>query len=72
MHELLGIKLGEELPQSKLTAEDVRILRDAHAEYKRLKKQADELSPSALAKKFGVTRYQVLRVVNYDDWKHVL
>ena len=37
----------------------------------RVAAQADELSPSALAKKFEISRNQVYRIVNYSDWKHV-
>lgn len=65
------MKRGDELPQTKLTEDDVRLLRQCGDEYQRLKRQADELSPTALAKKFGITRYQVLRVQNYYDWKHI-
>lgn len=62
---------GEELPQTKLTAEDVVLIRKAHQEHLRLQAQADELSPGTLAKKFGISRNQVYRIVNYSDWKHV-
>ena len=62
---------GEELPQTRLTADDISLIRRAHAEHLRLKAQADELSPPALAKKFEVSRNQIYRIVNYTDWKHV-
>ena len=62
---------GEELPQTRLTEADVVLIRQAYQEHLRIQAQADELSPSALAKKFEISRNQVYRIVNYSDWKHV-
>lgn len=35
------MKRGDELPQTKLTEDDVRLLRQCGDEYQRLKRQAD-------------------------------
>ena len=57
----------------KLTADDVRKIREIHdwkmAEQKRLDETA---SAEALAEKFGVHVRTVEKVLNYSTWRHVL
>lgn len=57
--------------QTKLTADDVRIIRDCYDEYKRLKRQVDELSPTSLARKFGVSKATLQKVCERVTWKYL-
>lgn len=52
-------------PGSKLTPEDVNLIRQAAAERERLKREADKLSNQALAGKFGVSPTTISCVINY-------
>lgn len=55
-------------PGSKLTADDVVLIREAAAERDRLKAEADKLSNDALAEKFGVSPTTISCVIN--RWYH--
>jgi DNA invertase Pin-like site-specific DNA recombinase len=55
-------KRGEELPQSRLTAADIRGIRLAVFE---------GASPSEVAKWYGISRIHVWRIANRKAWKHV-
>jgi hypothetical protein len=65
------IKRGQQLPQSKLTDEDVRLLRKCVAERERLRKQANELSNKKLAEKFDVHVRTVEKALQGYSWIHV-
>ena len=52
---------GERNPFAKLTAEDVRQIRDLHP----------TVGPAALASRFGVTRENIWQIVTRRTWKHV-
>ena len=55
-------------PGSKLTPEDVQLIRAAVAERERLKEEVKKLSNAALAEKFGVSPTTISCVANY--WYH--
>ena len=63
---------GEALPQSKLTDEQVRKIRQEHAdkqaEIERLNAAYDA---RALAKKYGVSKATITKVLTYQTWRHV-
>lgn len=63
---------GNDLPQTKLTAEDVKMIRELHAfkqdEIKRLNKT---LSIEGLAEKFDVSPGTVDKILRYQTWKHI-
>lgn len=63
---------GEHLPQSKLTAEDVRHIRALH-EFKKaeIKRINDTLGIEALAEKFDVAPSTVEKILSFQTWKHV-
>ena len=53
---------GQQLPQSKLTDDDVRIMRALHS---------DGFPTTHIAPKFDVNQATAWRVCNYATWKHV-
>lgn len=53
---------GDEHPQSRLTADDVRKIRGAHA---------DGETQVALAERFGVTFQNIHRIVRRKTWRHL-
>lgn len=64
--------VGSKLPQSKLTEDDVRMIRQIHAEkLEQIKKLNESCSASALAEKFGVHVRTMEKVLNYSTWRHV-
>lgn len=63
---------GEDLPQSKLTAELVRKMRRLHARKERLKRLLDErYGAAALAAKCSVAETTMNKVLTYATWRHV-
>ena len=68
----LKVKRGTDLPQSKLTDEDVRLARQLH-EYKQaeIKRLNETLSIKALAEKFDVSERAMERALNRANWGHV-
>ena len=65
-------KRGEDLPQSKLTEDDVRLIRQAHAEaLAEIKRLQQHVSARALAEKFGVHVRTIEKVLSYQSWRHV-
>ena len=66
------VKRGEALPWSKLTEEDVMMIRELYewkqAEIKRLNSIA---SAKALAEKFGVSTQTIEKVIARETWGHV-
>jgi predicted DNA-binding transcriptional regulator YafY len=65
------IKRGSELPQTKLTDDDVKLIRQCVLERERLREEAKKLSNEALAEKFEVHTRTIDRVTQYRGWIHV-
>lgn len=68
----LSVKRGQDLPHSKLTDGDVRLIRQFVAERDRLKSQLKEMSNARLAAKFDVHVRTIDRVTANENWTHVL
>lgn len=69
----LKVKRGVELPQSKLTDDDVRLIRQLHDfKKKEIRRLNDALSIEAIANKFGVHRRTIEKVLFFDGWRHVI
>lgn len=63
---------GESLPQSKLTEDDVRKIRELHDfKISEIKKLNDSLSAKALAEKFDVHCRTIEKILSYETWTHV-
>lgn len=62
---------GERCHNAKLTADDIKLLFKCVAERERLRKQANELSNDALARKFEVHRATIEKVLRRETWYHV-
>ena len=63
---------GEELPQSKLTAELVAEIRSARRQREALRKHiAENLSNEALAKKLGVHVRTIEKAITNETWSHL-
>jgi len=65
------IRRGEELTQSKLTEEDIRMIRELVKYREKLKKEVAGLSNKALAEKFDVHQRTMDKAVRYETWRHV-
>jgi len=63
---------GEALPQSKLTDDDVRLIRALVEERRQLTQQARSLSNARIAEKFGVHERSVEKIINGEQWGHVI
>lgn len=57
-------KRGEQLPQSRLTVAKVREIRAAHVPYCRTN------GAPALARRYGLHRRTVEKVLAYESWAH--
>lgn len=69
----LPYRTGEELPQSKLNETLVRRIREEHASKERQKRELDaQFSAAALAKRYGVAKTTIEKVLTYATWRHVL
>lgn len=62
---------GTDHPLSKLTDDDVRLIRECVAERERLREEARRLSNEALAEKFGVHHRTIERITQYRGWIHI-
>lgn len=62
---------GEAHWAAKLTEEDVRQIRELHAEGKRLRLEAARLSRSEIARKFDIDKRTVGDIVSGRAWRHV-
>lgn len=67
----LKVKRGEQLKHSKLTDDDVRMIRDLIEHREELKRQASELTAAKIAEKFGVHVRTIDRVSGGESWGHV-
>jgi len=65
------VKRGEDLPQSRLTDDDVRAIRQLISERSELLRQARELSNRKIAEKFGVHFRTIDRIATGETWGHV-
>jgi hypothetical protein len=57
--------------QAKLTPDDVRLIRQLHAEGLELKRQADALTVRAIAAKFGVGPSAISDICRFVTWVDV-
>jgi len=62
---------GEELPQTKLTDDDVRLIRELVAEREKLLHQAKKLTNAVIANKFDVHPNTIDRVARRVNRFHV-
>lgn len=64
---------GLECNAAKLNSTLVRRIREEHAEKERKKKELDaQSSAAALAKRYGVAKTTIEKVLTYATWRHVL
>lgn len=64
---------GSNLRNSKLNEELVRRIRKEHADKQRLKKLLDlEHGTAAIAKRYGVAKVTITKVLTNRTWRHVL
>jgi hypothetical protein len=62
---------GMELPQTKLTPDDIRLIKQLVAERERLKREAAKLTNAAIAVKFDVHQRTIDRVTSHQGHFHV-
>jgi len=70
---LMGMRRGEEQVNAKLTADQVRQIRELDRERVVLKEKLANLSQRAIADRFGVSKQRVWEIVNFRNgaWSHV-
>jgi len=64
-------QIGEQHSQSKLTEEDVLMLRELYRERQRLMVEAGKVAPIKLAEKFDISVQQVYDICTYKYWNHL-
>lgn len=62
---------GTDHPLSKLTDDDIRLIRECVAERERLINEARKLTNAKLAKKFDVHVNTIGRVTQFRGWIHI-
>jgi len=62
---------GMELPQTKLTPDDIRLIRELVAERERLKREAAKLTNAAIAVKFEVHQRTIDRVTTRQNHYYI-
>lgn len=68
----VNVKRGKDLPQSKLTEEDVIEARKLHAEYMQTIKDLNStFSIPALAKRYGVHERTMEKAISGITWSHI-
>jgi predicted DNA-binding protein (UPF0251 family) len=69
----MGMRRGEEQVNAKLTADQVRQIRELDRERVVLKEKLADLSQRAIADRFGVSKQRVWEIVNFRNgaWGHV-
>lgn len=66
------VKMGSDLPQSKLNDTLVRRIRSEHAAKEQAKRDLDsQYSAAAFAKRYGVSENTITKVMGYETWRHV-
>lgn len=66
----LKVKRGSQLPQSRLTEDDVRLIRQLVEQRDELIRRARELTNARIAEKFDVHRRTIDRVTSGEGWGH--
>lgn len=69
----MGMRRGEEQVNAKLTADQVRQIRELDRERVVLKEKLADLSQRAIADRFGVSKQRVWEIVNFRNgaWGHI-
>ena len=67
----IKVKRGMDLPQSKLTDDDVLMIRELVNIRDDLKLQASQLTNKCIAEKFGVHHRTIDRITAGGAWSHV-
>lgn len=69
----MGMRRGEEQVNAKLTADQVRQIRELDRERVVLKEKLADLSQRAIADRFGISKQRVWEIVNFRNgaWGHV-
>ena len=67
----IKVRRGSELPQSKLTEDDVVLIRGLVDEREKLKQQARQLTNAKIADKFGVSNRTIDRITAGEIWVYV-
>ena len=62
---------GEDLPQSKLTNDDVLYIREVVAKRNELRKRLSLMSNKHIAKQLGVHYRTIDRVTAFENWTHI-
>jgi hypothetical protein len=62
---------GEDLPQSKLTNDDVLYIREVVAKRDELRVRLSLLTNSHIAKQLGVKTRTIDRVTAFETWTHI-
>lgn len=62
---------GEQVKQSKLTADDVEAIRSARRQRNHLREHIKTLSNEALAARYKVTVSAIEAVISGTTWKHI-
>ena len=62
---------GSDLPQAKLSSDDVRLIRELVDHRESLKREAKSLTNSAIAEKFNVHRRTIERITSEETWLDV-
>ena len=72
LEAIADAKRGEELPQSKLTDEDIETIRSAQRQLEKMREYIkNTLSNEALANQFGVHHRTIEKILSYETWRHV-
>ncbi len=64
--------IGEDHPNSMVTEEDVRLIRQLHAEGMVLRERLKELTYEGIGKKFGIAKQTVYDIVQRRSYRNVL
>jgi len=67
----LVVKRGNDLPQSKLTDEDVLYIREVVDKRNELRERLKLMTNKHLAKQLGVHYRTIDRVTAFENWTHV-
>jgi len=67
----LKFKRGEDLPQAKLTNDDVLLIREVVEYRNKLKEELSQMTNKKLAEKFDVHYRTIDRVTAGENWCHV-
>lgn len=68
----LKVKRGADLPQSKLTEDQVKEMRSLYQEYREtIKKLNDEFSARGLANRYGMHVRTIEKIISGETWSHI-